>query len=201
TLDVVMGAQIIKMFPEFLKPLVARYCTNAPARMAQGLKLLGPLIQARLDEESQFGKESRPNDLISWLLDSAPGPEHRTVADLALQIMIINFAAIHTTSIALTTAIYCLAAHPQEALVLREEVETVVENEGWSKASMSKMLKLDSFVKESQRVFGTGATLMDRKVLRDFTFSDGTVIPAGCSISVATNATHLDEVNFVFRGL
>lgn len=36
---------------------------------------------------------------------------------------------------------------------LREEITKAVEEEGaWSKAAIDKMLKLDSFVKESQRV-------------------------------------------------
>lgn len=35
---------------------------------------------------------------------------------------------------------------------MREEVEAIVEAEGWTKASMGKMRKLDGFVKESQRL-------------------------------------------------
>ena len=35
---------------------------------------------------------------------------------------------------------------------------------------------------------------MNRLVLKDFTFSDGTTVPAGTFISAATNATHNDEV-------
>ena len=35
---------------------------------------------------------------------------------------------------------------------LREEVETIIAEEGWSKASIGKMRKLDSFLKESMRL-------------------------------------------------
>lgn len=37
---------------------------------------------------------------------------------------------------------------------LREEVETIIAKEGWTKAALMKMWKLDSFMKESQRFNG-----------------------------------------------
>lgn len=39
---------------------------------------------------------------------------------------------------------------------MREEIEQVVKREGWSKASLDKMYKLDSFLKESQRFYALG---------------------------------------------
>lgn len=39
---------------------------------------------------------------------------------------------------------------------IRDEVEAVIGKEGWSKASLAKMYKLDSFLKESQRHGGLG---------------------------------------------
>lgn len=37
---------------------------------------------------------------------------------------------------------------------MREEVEEVVREEGWSKISLGKMRKVDSFLRESQRFNG-----------------------------------------------
>jgi hypothetical protein len=47
---------------------------------------------------------------------------------------------------------------------LREEVSAVVEELGWTKAAMSKMVKLDSFMKEAQRLSGVsgGSPLSSR---------------------------------------
>ena len=53
-----------------------------------------------------------------------------------------------------TTALYALAAHPQYVETLRTEVESVIEEEGITKAAMGKMNQLDSFLKESQRLYG-----------------------------------------------
>lgn len=45
---------------------------------------------------------------------------------------------------------------------------------------------------------------MTRKVLKDFTFSDGTFVPAGNYISIASDALHHDEIHYPnpkeFRG-
>jgi len=40
---------------------------------------------------------------------------------------------------------------------LREEIETVISDYGWNKVAMQKMRKLDSFLKESERLLGSGA--------------------------------------------
>ena len=55
-----------------------------------------------------------------------------------------------------TQALYDLAANPEYIQPLREEVESITATEGWTKAAMGKMWKLDSFLKESQRYNGIG---------------------------------------------
>jgi hypothetical protein len=40
---------------------------------------------------------------------------------------------------------------------MREEIQTVVEEEGWTKAALTRMRKVDSFIRESQRLTGVGA--------------------------------------------
>jgi cytochrome P450 len=40
------------------------------------------------------------------------------------------------------------------------------------------------------------AVLMNRKVLKDFTFSDGLTIPEGSYISVASSSMHRDEQHY-----
>jgi cytochrome P450 len=63
-------------------------------------------------------------------------------------------AAIHTTVMTFSNALYHLAAYPEYAKPLREEIEAVIAEEGWSKISLGKMRRLDSFIKEAQRVAG-----------------------------------------------
>ena len=65
-----------------------------------------------------------------------------------------DLSPIHCFLQSITHAIYHLAASPECQQPLREEVEALVSAEGWSKAAMGKMWKLDSFMKESQRYNG-----------------------------------------------
>ena len=53
---------------------------------------------------------------------------------------------------------------------MREEAERVVEREGWTKAALGSMHKIDSFLRESQRLRGlaAGVYLPARLVLREF---------------------------------
>jgi hypothetical protein len=171
------------------------------------------------------------NDMLTWLLDEAyDRPERRTVYQLTQRILAINFAAIHTSSMVsfsmtdvhilrvrqtFTQALYFLAAHPEYTEPLREEIESVIEEEGWTKASMAKMRKLDSFFRESQRLRSVGASTclthpvnispfeafsvaMSRMALEDFTFSDGTIVPKGQLVSVPGWAIHQDDVSIPF---
>ena len=55
----------------------------------------------------------------------------------------------HAVFQAFTNTLYNLAANPEYAQPLREEVEAIVEEEGWSRTSLSKMRKVDSFLRES----------------------------------------------------
>ena len=56
----------------------------------------------------------------------------------------------------ITHALYDLGANPELLKPLREEIKPIVAADGWTKAAMGKMWKLDSFLKESQRFHGIG---------------------------------------------
>ena len=74
----------------------------------------------------------------------------------------------------MTHALFDLAAAPQYLQPLREEIEPIIAAEGWTKAAMGKMWKLDSFLRESQRFNGIGlsAYLPFLSPLRRGVFSD-----------------------------
>jgi len=68
----------------------------------------------------------------------------------------------------------------------------VTKREGWTKAGLDQMHKLDSFVKESQRLRPVGILMQTRYAVVDYTFSDGTFVPAGTTVSVPTSSVHRD---------
>ncbi|EEB87192.1 hypothetical protein MPER_15559 [Moniliophthora perniciosa FA553] len=61
---------------------------------------------------------------------------------------------------------------------------------------MGKMRILDSFLKESQRYSSSFSVSVQRKPLEDFTFSNGTVVPAGTIIVASPRAIHFDENHY-----
>jgi cytochrome P450 len=64
---------------------------------------------------------------------------------------------------AVTQPLLDLAANPEYLEPLREEVDEVTKREGWTKSALDQMHKLDSFVKESQRLhpIGVGELVFD----------------------------------------
>ena len=112
--------------------------------------------------------------MLTWLMDGAD-EEESSDRNLTLRMMTINFAAIHTSStvsnqifshrfeiliIPVQTfahTLYYLATYPKYLKPLREEVEEALREEGWSKAGLDKMVLLDSFIKEVQRLRPLGS--------------------------------------------
>ena len=114
------------------------------------------------------------NDMLEWILEQAI-PRNSNDESITSRILLVNFAAIHTSSNVslpmscvplcrphsygwatqtIAHALFDLAAAPQYLQPLREEIEPIVAAEGWTKAAMGKMWKIDSFLRESQRFNG-----------------------------------------------
>jgi len=190
TMDVVKTSLLLRAFPPFLRPFLNYIAGNRKAKGNRAAaKFLGPVIAARRIERENGTNNS--NDFLSWLMDNAEGEEKEDWA-LVARILVLNFAAIHTTSMALTQALFDLASKPEYLKPLREEVEEVIKREGWSKAGLDHMHKVDSFTKESQRLHPIGVLMLQRCALVDYTFSDGTTVPAGTLVAVPSSSVHLD---------
>ncbi|KAG7095855.1 hypothetical protein E1B28_006548 [Marasmius oreades] len=160
TVNVFARASIINLFPTYLQPFVGWLITPRPASLRRAVKHLQPLFEKHFGLEGttdDIDPASQSNNLLLWLWRQAQEGEQRTLNDLAMRVLSVNVAAIHTTSMAFTNALYYLAADPKLAEMLREEVETEVGRKGWTKNAMDGMRKLDSFLKESQRLSGTSA--------------------------------------------
>ncbi|KAF5356382.1 hypothetical protein D9758_009515 [Tetrapyrgos nigripes] len=203
--SVFRNATILLLFPKFLHPIVGRIFTGRRVAMRRIKKYLKPIIEERLRMKEQFGEDwaDKPNDLIQWSMDAeelAPLSKRTSVEDLCARVLTVNFASINTTSnVGLTyldfllSVLLQLAAHPEFADPLRNEVESVVEREGWTKPALNQMWMLDSFVTESVRLQPTGAMVPFRKAMKDFTFSDGTTVPAGTLVTTAAWSILRDE--------
>jgi hypothetical protein len=57
--------------------------------------------------------------------------------------------------------VYRLLANPEYIEPLRQEVDAVIKEEGWTKAGIDKMHKIDSFLRETQRIDNFTARSLD----------------------------------------
>lgn len=154
-----------------------------------------PIIEQRIKAEKEDLDYQKPDDLLQWLMDGGQnkyGPQG--THELASIQLGMTFAAIHTTTMTATNAFYCIAAMPEIIPELREEIRTVLREYGtFTTQALQKMKKLDSFLRETMRLYPINFTSFHRKVLKTFTLSNGQVIPAGCTIEVPSYAMSMDD--------
>ncbi|KAG7094523.1 hypothetical protein E1B28_005352 [Marasmius oreades] len=195
TIDFFLTVSKVGLFPKFLQPLVAWVASPLPRNLKRAMSHVGPIIQDRI-ARFRAGENDLENDLLTWLIQASPQQGNTKPEELAKRLLATNMAAIHTTSQAFTHALINIAAHPEYISPLRAEMEWAIGTDGWSKAAMGKMRKLDSFLKESQRVSSSPATSVRRLASKDFRFSNGTLIPKGTIISASPYALNFDENSY-----
>lgn len=155
TVSIFITLITLRIVPAFLRPILvwvlpSPYKIYHHLRLAQNL--LVPLIEERRKAEAQDDVNyEKPFDLLQWMMDSAT-PDEAPAPKIAHRLLLMSFAAIHTTTMAAVSALYDLCAHPEYFAPLREEVEQALDEDGgWKKSTVTKLRKLDSFLKESQR--------------------------------------------------
>lgn len=150
-------AVFLRLFPDPLKPIVQFFCPPAWAVSKyhkRAIEIIAPVVIERRRMEASGSKTyQKPDDFLQWMMDDAndfDGQPHK----LAHRLLIMTLASSFTTTMALTQAFFDLCAHPEYIEPLREEVSNALEdNSGlWDKKSFTKMRKLDSFMRESQRL-------------------------------------------------
>lgn len=197
TQDVVMAGFILQMFPELLKTHVRRVLfPGLNRRVRKVAASIRPMVEECKAALAEFGKnyEGKRNDMLSWLIDEAQGSE-QDLDSLARRVLILNFAGLHTTSMTFTHALYDLITHPSAIEPLRNEIEAVTGKDGYTKISMTKLVKMDSLFKESMRVNSISCIAMNRRAMRTFNLPDGTVIPKG-TIICGNSLVHRDVEAF-----
>ncbi|OAL27831.1 hypothetical protein AYO20_09684 [Fonsecaea nubica] len=195
------GANMVRHYPEWMKPLVLRFRTGLAQQTAIANEKLIPVLKQRLKDMERAKKENRwaeyektkPADTIQWVLDITP-PEKMNLKVVTLRLVHILTAAVHTSSVTFLNTMYDLAAHPEVLDELRQEINDVFASENglWRKQGLTKLVKMDSFIKESARFHPFQAGTMDRIAMRDYTLSDGTFVPKGTYMLTPSSAANLD---------
>ncbi|KAH7357485.1 cytochrome P450 [Pyrenochaeta sp. MPI-SDFR-AT-0127] len=205
TVDTFTGAYILWRVNWLLRPITAFFLPqvrNIHRQNKNIAKLLEPLIEERLSqmEDPSF---KRPVDMLQFFLENLTKKDAHYQARLHTA---INVAAIHTTSMILTHVLYDLAAYPHHIQPLREEALEALQNSGGivDKNFLSRLKKMDSFLRESQRFNPPLVVSLTRKVMQDTYLSDGVMLPKGsfiaCDSWTATRDAQLWENPESFDG-
>ncbi|KAJ7494801.1 cytochrome P450 [Mycena galericulata] len=194
--NVLLCGPVIKfLLPAFLRPAAGAIFKIIFRHHQRMLNHLRPMITDRQKRRSNADSGEIENDMLTWLMDTAPADDEHSVESLAMRMLNVNFVALHTTSKAFTHALYHLASKPFYIPLLRAEAQKFLGNgdpTSWTKEALGRCVKLDSFLKESQRLNGMGALWMPRMAVDHFIFSDGTKISPGTFVATAATAIHED---------
>jgi cytochrome P450 len=158
-MDIYIASNALYNYSHFMRPFAARFLVpeirKVWAHQATAKRLLVPIMEQRQRDAASDSNFKKPNDMIQWLMDNNAKEEHpRSFADLANLHLLVCFSALHTSTLALTHTLYDLAARPEYFEPLREEQQSIQKAAiGMpSKFNYNKMIKMDSFMKESQRL-------------------------------------------------
>ena len=213
TRDLVMAREAVENQPAILRPFLARFLPEVKSikRYAKrGAVLLAPLIQEVLAREAsgksyqQNREENSRGTMISWILKYTTDRSVQSVTD---DQMILTFAAISTTTGTATQAIFDLISRPEYIKPLRDEIQQVIEEDGLDnigskshklkKQSIPRLKKLDSFLKESQRLSPLSIVGMDRITTTTLNLSTGHTIPKGVHITFPSYAISMSAQSIV----
>lgn len=187
--DGFIGAQALKQYPRLLRPVVKHFLE--PIRRIHGhYRVAESAVIPILEERERTGEKAC--DFLYWMTEQARGNE-RDKKFLAAILLKISFAAMHTTAAALAQVIFDLCAMPEYVEPLRAEILKVTDAKGViGKNDFSKLILLDSIMKESQRLNPLVLVTFERYIWKDVQLPNGIVIPAHTTVGVPAHAVTMD---------
>lgn len=188
--DGFIGAQALKAYPEILKPIAAKFIP-AIQQIKKHYEAAEKAAIPLLNQREKTG-EAAP-DLLYWMAQDAKDSEEKDKKFLAGILLKVSFAAIHTSAAAPTQLLYDLCAMPEYIEPLREEIrKNTEEGSLMTRKNYEGLTKLDSIMKESQRHNPLLLITFERVITKNYTLSDGFVIPAHTTIGIPTHAISMD---------
>jgi cytochrome P450 len=172
-------------------------------------KHIYPIVRERMSDfkpgmDYRKPDYSKHHDYIQWALHDAfsnDDPAERTPEMITKRLAVLSFAAIQSSVITITNAVFDISSSPRSDEVqqaLREEVQDVTsERKGqeWKRSSLASMIRLDSALRESMRLWGFISRGVMKKVVKPegVTIPSGHHLPYGSKVGVTSYAIHHDE--------
>ncbi|GKZ25551.1 hypothetical protein AbraCBS73388_001193 [Aspergillus brasiliensis] len=137
-------------------------------------------------------------NVLAWLVEAAKGSD-RNPETLAHVEVLLALASVHTILLRNVNVLYDLIEHPKYIDELRDEIHDVWSTTGWNDAaeSYSKLYKLDSVLRESQRLSPPTILGLKRLFKQPYTFSCGISINKGTYVALPVMEIENDPQNTV----
>ncbi|KAI1130841.1 cytochrome P450 monooxygenase [Nemania abortiva] len=184
------GSQKIKGLHWLVRPLLAPWVREIRkdipncGRIAE--RVTKPLLEQRRRDNEW------PNDFLTLLWDAAKGQEQEDKF-LASRVLLTAFASIHTSTAAIMNFIMDLCEHPECIDIMKEEYSGLIDEKGFVPlGGFSRLPKMDSCMKESQRFWPATVLTFERIINEDLRLSNGLTVPAGHRIAVCNYGVNMD---------
>lgn len=195
TIDVIRTQSLLSLMPSAFHPIAGNILGLFPKyHHWVASKWTIPLINKRIDDlakkdagDPAYKTWQEPSDFITWTIRTTQAEGRKDEAHpsrISKRIMPLNFASIHTTSLtAYDTMTSILSSDPSVLESLREEADRILREEGgWTKQGLSRMHRMDSAIRESQRISPIALTFIHKKVVA----KQGVTTPEGVHVKYGT---------------
>ena len=211
-LDVPMQGMLLRPFRNIplLRPIFG-WLFTIPNRRHFGrvAKYLQPIMEKRIGDIQRSARDptytfEEPFDLLQWNIRNSlsdPSAIEWNPTLIMKRYTGTSFAAIHTTALTSTSILFDLMSLPDPSVVeeLRQEIREIYMEDGqrFTKAGLAKMIKTDSVIRESLRLW-SGTWGLGRKVVakNGVTSANGSFLPYGAHIGVSQYGLHRYQGNY-----
>lgn len=205
--SIFINGLIMTMLPLGPFRRVACYLLSVFHRMnlRRAMKAILPVVEQRFNEfqtRSQAWNEKDREaqlDAIEWSLELSKGnPAEHNPHWIALSLLHNLWAGSAAPGGLVTQMAFQVLYEPQYLDPLRHEAKEAFRNHGVTDKALNSMVLLDSFIRELNRLYPTGAVTCARTVMdpAGFQFHDGLTLPRGSRIGIPALAIQTDPENF-----
>ncbi|KAJ4028882.1 hypothetical protein NW761_014870 [Fusarium oxysporum] len=191
------AAEDVRQWPPYLAGLVAPMIPSVKRLRQQRKYVLEKMKPIYDDLKSQglIDKKGRKHGAFGYEWLWSGSPDDVTLQDFSDTMMRTLIAAIHTTAKTISVALVDLLTRPEFVEELRAEAREAVGPD--NHVDLERLVKLDCFLKESQRLSPVFLFTMNRIVTEDYEFKcSGLKLPKGTMIMAPAAAIATDPETF-----
>ena len=210
----VRAQMLLRILPRVLHPVAGHLATIPNRRYWKKIsRAVMPTIEERvrmMTLQAQGSAECKDyvpsEDYITWVIRFAIS-ENKTAemhpTTISKRLLPVSFASIHTTVLTLHAWICELASASADQSLLnlfRVEIDQHKPSSGtWTKTALQSLVKIDSSIRESQRLNFPTSTLIEREVIAPEGLSHpefGWTLPKGSILTAPTQGIQTDMDTF-----